>query len=200
MKIPSINEAKAFLEEAEKMNPGKWISHSLYAAEAAQRIARLHPSMDSDAAYILGMLHDIGRRSGLAQMRHIIDGYKFMSEKGYTDAARICLTHSFPYKETDAAAAKWDCSQEDRLFIDSYLSEIEYNSYDKLIQLCDYLALPTGFCLIEKRMIDVAMRYGTNGYSTLKWKAVFDIKDEFEKEVNCSIYSILPGVIETTFE
>ena len=49
-------------------------------------------------------------------------------------------------------------------------------------------------------MVDVAMRYGTNQYTVPRWKVFFKIKGEFEKEIGCSIYSILPNVIENTFE
>jgi len=34
-------------------------------------------------------------------MRHSIDGYKFATEKGYYLLARICITHSFPYKNKE---------------------------------------------------------------------------------------------------
>lgn len=40
-----------------------------------------------------------------------------------------------------------------------YLSNVEYNEYDKLIQLCDILPLPTGYCLLDKLMIDIAIRW-----------------------------------------
>jgi hypothetical protein len=34
----------------------------------------------------------------------------------------------------------------------------------------------------------------------LKWKATFKTKQYFEKKMGKSIYSVLPGVIENTFE
>ena len=39
MRVPSRQQAKEFLAEAEKMNPGLWVPHSRYAAEAAQAAA-----------------------------------------------------------------------------------------------------------------------------------------------------------------
>lgn len=68
-----------------------------------------------------------------------------------------------------------------------------------LIQLCDALALPGGFCLIEKRLVDVALRHGTNPYTIPKWKAFLEIQREFEETIGGSIYALLPGVIENTF-
>jgi hypothetical protein len=54
--------------------------------------------------------------------------------------------------------------------------------------------------LIEKRLIDVVMRYGFNEYAIPKWEAIFDIKHEFDRATGGSIYNLLPGVIENTFE
>jgi hypothetical protein len=53
---------------------------------------------------------------------------------------------------------------------------------------------------MEKRMLDVAFRYGINQYSVPKWKAIFGIKQDFERIIGCSIYALLPGVVENTFE
>lgn len=46
--------------------------------------------------------------------------------------------------------------------------------------LCDCLALPTGFCLIEKRLVDIALRHGFNDYTLEKWRAFFAIRARFE--------------------
>lgn len=39
--------------------------------------------LDENDAYVLGLLHDIGRRDGVADMRHILSGYNFMISQGY---------------------------------------------------------------------------------------------------------------------
>lgn len=85
-------------------------------------------------------------------------------------------------------------------FYEKYFNEVEYNDYDKLIQLCDALALHNGFTLIEKRLIDVALRHGVNEYNVPKWKAFMELKKYFEGKMGKSVYSVLPGVIENTFE
>ena len=133
-------------------------------------------------------------------MRHIIDGYNFMMEKGYDDVARICMTHSFPVQVMESAAGKWDCTPDEYDFVVNYLSQIEYNLYDKLFQLCDALALPEGCCLLEKRFVDVVLRHGFNDFTLKRWRATFALKEEFEQEIGCSIYELLPNVAETTFE
>ncbi len=199
MKIPTLQQAEAFLAESERMNPGPWVKHSIFTGKAAQAIARHHPALDDEAAFIFGLLHDIGRRAGVSGMRHARDGYAILTEKGFDDAARICLTHSYPIKDAHVAPAQWGGSEDDLNFICDYLAKVEFDDYDRLIQLCDSLALPSGFCLLEKRLIDVALRYGTNEYSVPRWKAYLRLQKEFEQAIGQSIYKVLPGVIENTF-
>ncbi|MEW5871607.1 MAG: HD domain-containing protein [Chloroflexota bacterium] len=199
MHLPTIEQAHALLEEAQARNPGPWVQHSLYAAQAAQAIASRHPRLDPEAAYVLGCLHDIGRRAGRYEMRHALDGYRYLDALGYPEAARVALTHSFPIPEVQAVASQWDCSPQEQQFVGDFLARNAYNDYDRLVQLCDCLALPSGFCLIEKRMVDVALRYGTNAYSVPRWKAYLQLQHGFEAAMGCSVYSLLPGVVENTF-
>lgn len=197
--VPSVEEAKLILEESGKLNPGPWIKHSLYVGKAAEQIAQNCSALNPETAYVLGLLHDVGRRFGVTSMRHSIDGYNFLSQKGYHLSAKICITHSFPYKNVKAVFGEWDCSDEELKFIEYFLNNTEFDDYDMLIQLCDALALPTGFCLIEKRMIDVALRHGLNEYIVPKWRQTFQIQKYFEELMGKSLYSALPGVVENTF-
>jgi hypothetical protein len=197
--IPSLEEARQLMQEAERRNPGPWFQHSAFVAQAAELIAAQLSSLDPSTAYILGYIHDIGRREGVTDLRHTLDGFYFLSEKGFPDAARICLTHSFPLKNAFAGSGKWDCSSDEIKFVQDFLDRIEYTQYDKLIQLCDALALPTGFCLIEKRLMDVALRHGVNELSVEKWKAFIHIREDFEALLGKSIYTLLPGVVSNTF-
>jgi HD superfamily phosphohydrolase YqeK len=80
MKLPGREQAEAFLAEGAQLNPGPWVQHSRLAAQAAEAIAAHHPELDPDNAYILGLLHDIGRREGVFKMRHAVDGYNFMCQ------------------------------------------------------------------------------------------------------------------------
>ncbi|MEG0308506.1 MAG: HD domain-containing protein [Clostridium sp.] len=196
--MPTIQEAEVFLEEAEKLNPGSWVEHSIYAGKAAQLIAQNCDDLDSGTALILGMLHDIGRRFGVTGMRHILDGYNFLMEKGFYRAAKVCITHSFDCKDIRSAFGKWDCTGEEYEFVKQYLESTEYDDYDRLIQLCDALAFIDGYYLIEKRMVEAALRHCINEYTTLKWKATLQIKEYFEQKMGKSVYSILPGVVENT--
>jgi hypothetical protein len=200
MNIPSIEQAEAFMREAEGIHPGGWVQHSFYVGKAAEAIALHHPTLDPEAAFILGYLHDIGRRAGvITDMRHTLDGYSYLMEKGYPDAARICLTHVFPIKDINAVAGKWDCSQQEMDFLTEFLIKTEFDDYDRLIQLCDAIAMPGGFCLVEKRLMDVALRHGVNEFSLPRWKAYLGLQKDFEAVIGQSIYKLLPGVVENTF-
>ena len=199
MNLPSRIEAIRLLEEAETFNPGPWVTHSQNVATAAKIIADYHPRLDAQAAYIMGLLHDIGRREGRKHMRHIIDGYTFLRNLGFDAAARISLTHSFPIPDLNAFMGERDCSSQDMKFIKDFLASTELTEYDLLIQLCDGISLPSGFCLLEKRIVDVAMRYGINDKSIPSWQARFRTKEIFESVIGRSIYLLLPGIIEGTF-
>ena len=199
MDVLTRHAAETYLREAEKMNPGSWVKHSLNVAKAAAAIARAHPRLDPEIAYILGCLHDIGRREGKTDMRHSIDGFRFLSMEGHFQAARICITHSFPLKNVNAGSGEWDCTRKEKTFVRDYLARIRYTPYDRLIQLCDAVTMGSGYCLMEKRLVDVALRRKVYPLTVDKWKAFLKIKDEFEGEIGDSIYRFLPGVVENTF-
>jgi hypothetical protein len=199
LEIPTRQQATDYLAEAGQCNPGPWVSHSQQVAEAAQRIAAAHPELDPESSYSLGLLHDIGRREGVSDMRHVLDGYHFLQAEGYPQAARICLTHSYPLPDVGARSGYWDGTAEDEAFVANFLSNIEYTPYDRLIQLCDALCLPGGPVLMEKRLLDVSLRHGFNDFTIRKWQAFFDILQAFENAIGQSVYSLLPGVVENTF-
>lgn len=102
-------------------------------------------------------------------------------------------------QNVEVNVGEWDVSEDDYAFMKQYIETITYNDYDKLLQLCDSLALANGFCLLEKRFVDVHRRYGVNEYTVPRWNAIFEIKEDFEKRMGISIYEVLPNVAETTF-
>lgn len=199
MQVPSREETERLLREAEALNPGPWTRHSRNVGRAAELIAERHPALDAGVAHAMGSLHDIGRRFGPSTIRHVVDGYRFMNELGYPDVARICLTHSFPVADIRAYFGKWDSPEADRRFLRRFLIDVRFDDYDRLIQLCDALCVPEGFCLIEKRLIETALRHGLNESAVPKWRATFTIKETLEAAIGCGIYDLLPGVVEATF-
>jgi len=109
---PTRTVAQDLLAEAEERNPGPWGNHSRTVAHCAEKIALACDDMDSEKAYVLGLLHDIGRRFGVRHLGHVSDGYSYMRALGYEDVARICLTHSFHNQSTDEYIGKFDTSDE----------------------------------------------------------------------------------------
>jgi hypothetical protein len=197
--IPTLQEAEELLEEAEKMNPGIWVEHSRNVALAAKLIANKCSTLNAEKAYILGLLHDIGRRKYIKNMAHVLEGYNYLMKKGYDEAARVCMTHTFAYKNINAIYGQWDCLDSEIEVIEKYINNVKYNEYDLLVQLCDSLVLPQGFTLIEKRFVETALKSGTNDLILCKWRAVLDIKNHFENEIGGSIYQLFPNIIENTF-
>ena len=150
--LPTREEALKLLEEAEKCNPGAWGNHSRIAARSAEKIARECNDLDSDKAYILGLLHDIGRKFGVRHLGHVSDGYSYMRSLGYDEAAKVCLTHSFNKLTTDVYIGKFDTTDEELRLIQDNLKTVVIDEYDKLIQLCDSIAGSEGVLDIEERM------------------------------------------------
>ena len=70
-KYPDRETAEELLREAEGRNPGPWGNHSRTAAHCAEAIAR-YGGMNPDKAYVLGLLHDIGRRFGKRHLGHVL--------------------------------------------------------------------------------------------------------------------------------
>ena len=194
----TIEEAKRELEIAVQNNPGPWEQHSLVTADNARAIAEKVPGMDPEKAYVMGLLHDIGRRVGVTGMRHVIDGYDYLMSIGQPELAVISLTHSYASRNVDHFEGKHDCTPEQKAFIQGFLETHEYDDYDKLIQLCDALSLPQGACIMEKRFVDVALRYGVQDYTLQRWRGYIQWKKYFDELCGCDIYTLLPGVYENS--
>lgn len=79
---PGRDKAEELLKEAESCNPGPWGNHSRTAAHCAEKIAE-YSEKYSEKAYVLGLLHDIGRKFGKRHLGHVSDGYSYMMSLGY---------------------------------------------------------------------------------------------------------------------
>lgn len=186
--IPTREEALALLAEAEPHNPGPWGDHSRTAAHCAEKIAAAC-GLDPDKAFVLGLLHDIGRRFGKRHLGHVSDGYTYMMELGYDEVARICLSHSFNDQSLESYIGHRDTTPEETALIETNLAAMVYDEYDRLIQLCDSLADASGVVDIEERMNDVKRRYGS--YPQDKWDNNLALKAHFEQLARRSIYEVV---------
>ena len=194
--IPTKEEALSELHTAEQLNPGPWARHSLNVGIAAGNIAERIPGMDAQKAYIVGILHDIGRRVGIVDIpTHVYEGYRYCMGKGWDEAARICMTHSYLRMGDEF---RYDPETETEKAIKNYIINCEPDDYDRLIQLCDSLAVDYGFVILEKRFVDVTRRYGIMEGYIKGWETAFEIKESFESRMGCSVYDVLPDIGKTT--
>lgn len=83
--------------------------------------------------------------------------------------------------------------------MESFIKQAVYDDYDRPVQLCDALEFPTGFCLLEKRFVDVALRCGTPPFTVDRRRKTLEMKEMFERKINGSIGKLLPGVDENSF-
>ncbi len=194
--IPTISQAEVELHLAGELNPGPWVRHSVNVGIAARLIAEKIDGMDADKAYVLGLLHDIGRRVGVVNIpKHVLAGHDYACQHQWDEVAKICMTHSYILMEQDIDDAS--ASPEEQV-IRPYLAACQPDCYDLLIQLCDSIATDYGFVILEKRFIDVARRYGVWPTTIERWNRTFAIKEEFEALMGCSIYDVLPDIGRTT--
>ena len=183
---PNREEAKKLLLDAEKDNPGAWVMHSENVAFCAERIAKACPDLNVEKAYVLGLLHDIGRKFGVKHFGHIYDGYRYMTELGYDEVARICISHSFSIQKIEDYIGNFDVTKEQEQIVADYLSTMVYDDYDKLIQLCDSIGAAEGVVSMEERMGDVKRRYGS--YPQDKWEKNLSLKEYFSQKTGKDIY------------
>ena len=196
--LPTREQAEQALEAAHVANPGPWADHARYVAQACANIAARCDHLDENEAYIYGLLHDIGRHAGVTSERHLLDGYRYCMARGWEKAAQICISHAFMVQDIQTSIGVFDMSPEDKAWMGEFVKNAVYDDYDRLVQLCDALALPTGFCLLEKRFVDVAIRYGIHPHTLDRWKKTLEIRDYFEERMGCSVYDLLPGATENS--
>lgn len=92
--LPAREKAEELLKEAEQCNPGPWGDHSRVAAHCAEKIAMECDGLDPNKAYILGLLHDIGRKFGVRHLGHVSeiiqDALKTVAIDDYDRLIQLC--------------------------------------------------------------------------------------------------------------
>ena len=185
---PERSIAENILLEAERLNPGPWVNHSRYVARCAEAIAGACDDMDGSKAYVLGLLHDVGRRAGIGQLMHVYYGWKYMLELEYPAVAKVCLTHSYNTHRMEDDMAVCDITEGQRKELAIALSESVYDDYDLLIQLCDSISTAEGVVNICERMTDIKMRYGS--YPQAKWDKNLELLEYFNQKACEDIYRL----------
>lgn len=201
MKKLDSNTAKKLLykdvinDESElALDKNRWVRHCLYVGYGAGRIANAinnnwmnyeyfrdyiknNGPLDVDYATSLGYIHDIGRK--ISHPEHTTEGYKYLCNLGYSDEAKITLTHSFIDNDINNSAD--GVTGEDRYnFINEYLHSVDLTPYDTIIQLCDLFCLETGFTTVERRLLDITKRKGIYKNSLLHFNKTMELLKRFE--------------------
>lgn len=185
---PDPENARQLLADALSCNPGPWGAHSRVAARCAKIIAAAC-GMDAEKAEVLALLHDIGRRFRVRDLGHLYYGYRYMNALGFPQVAKICLSHSFPNQDIRLYIGRIDIPEAEAREVSRLLSQMEFDDYDRLIQLCDALAGSEGVLDIEARMADVKRRYGN--YPQAQWDQNLELKAYFESKAHAGIYDLL---------
>lgn len=128
--------------------------HVFNVAKIAEEFARhTNGTLDPDTAYILGLLHDIGRIKDetVTNIPHGIEGFNYLNENGYPKLAPICLTHCFISKNVDIK--NYPAYNAELLSkVKDYLDSIEYNDYDRIVQMADMFSRGKEILSIQQRL------------------------------------------------
>lgn len=175
-------------EEVEK----GFYEHCLGVAYAAQIIASHSDDLNPEKAYILGLLHDYGKRLDEKSEKrfHGNVGFDDMNAMGYSEVARTCLTHSFLIK--DFEDRQYNYPQKELDYAREKLLEIEYDDYDYLIQFSDMIVNNMKFMHIKKRIRNISNRYNIS-IKDLKlfFRKAMELKTYFDNKCGCDIYNLL---------
>ena len=152
-----------------KINTSSWLSHSLYEAKVAQRLAE-KMGLYSEKAAVLALFHDYGRKA-THDFTHVVKGFEMLTDLGWEAEARACLTHSFInagrcancdpaepgfYIDENGNPA-WDNEE----YIDDIaevLNGMQYDEYDTILNIADLMATDKGITTPYDRVYDVATR------------------------------------------
>ncbi len=185
-------------------------NHSRDVARVCEKVAK-KAGMDSDLAYAKGLLHDFYKcierdnevfveidGEEIMAMTHPFNGYRLLMKKGFPEAARSALTHTF-YNVYEVLDGGFDSRlvPSDLEFLKKWLSENEYDDYDKLTQLADNMASWKGVMTIDDRFCDILQRHPvSNPQAGLK--KLYELKDYFDEKINGNVYELFrEDIIET---
>ena len=166
--------------------------HTMGVASAAEKIARYIPSLDTEKAFVLGLLHDYGKRINerIEGRFHGQEGYEQMLKMGYPDVAKVCLTHTF--SEQNFSDEEYSYPQEWKDWAHNTLKNITYDDYDYLICLCDKFFEGLSIVPISNRIKGIIKRYQLGKVQEeCLFKQSMKLKEYFDKKTGHDIYEIL---------
>ncbi len=170
---------------AHGQKPGTWYqfhNHVYGVAAIAEKIAEQLGTIDPERAWVAGLMHDAGKFHEKALRRfHGIIGYEMLKEQDKL-VARVCLSHTFQFNKLppyDKVEEMFFHVKEDYEAAKNFFAAHSASEYDRLIQLCDFLANGCGLVTLQQRFDEAYQRhkmpvpaYFIEG--TEKLKAMFD--------------------------
>lgn len=175
------------------------INHQSSVGNAAGRIARAL-NLDEDKAKALGYIHDIGKlfyphKKVDGALTHGIKGYEYIKSQGYDEEyAGICILHSYLNNDIDCLSGnRTNRNGESFKFQYDYVTNHEYNDYEKLINLCDLMCTDK-ILTVEKRMIDLLIRHGVFETTHYHITETMKLKKYFDDKLGYNLYDLFPEI------
>jgi len=167
--------------------------HSAMVAVCAEIIASRIPEIDGQKAYMMGLFHDFGKliyKDEVSNKFHGLEGYKALKNLGYDELARISLTHTFYEQELNlkeySSYNPWELRKCKKL-----MKELPFDDYDRLIQLCDRLAVGVTYNIKERiKFIQETYRLPMPLIKK-KYREALMLKKYFDEKCGCDIYKLL---------
>jgi len=148
---------------------GDWLSHCLLEGRLAGCFAAA-AGLDAQAAQVLGILHDCGRRITMT-FEHTVRGFELLAEAGHGFAALGCLSHSFMeggrctnceraepgFYVDEKGTACWDAGAE-RDDMTEFLAVYRFTDYDRILCYADLMATSRKILPTAERLKDIMSR------------------------------------------
>ncbi len=171
----------------------EYIFHTKGIAACCQKIAVLTTDLDSDRTYISGLLHDYGK-CFLKNQKYFFHGqigYEKLTELGYPQIARICLTHTFYAPDFDFSHFT-SYPYDGLVWAKKQMQGMIFDDYDKIVQLCDMFFEGTAVVSIEKRFAGIQKRYDLN-WNVLEnsYHNAIKLKEYFSRKCGTDVYELL---------
>lgn len=167
-------------------------AHHKNVALCAEKIAYAC-GLDANRAFVQGLMHDYGEVAEriIPNTFHGTFGYDSLTDMGYGEVARTCLTHSFWEGIYDENYFPSYNLQEMKRAI-KIISEIGINEYDKLIQMSDMLSSGFNIMPVEKRVDIIVNKYKLpQELTSIKKQKAGELKAYFDTKCGKDIYEIL---------
>lgn len=84
-----------------------------------------------------------------------------------------------------------DFTWSERSFVSGFIRQTEYDEYDRLIQLCDFLGLPDRICRVQERIEDILTRTPDVGPAHMRnMNYKYRLQRQFERRLGMSLETL----------